>query len=318
MRKVVVTGSLSFDHIMNLPSRFRDYIMPDKIHMLNVSFYARKMRRERGGTAGNISYTLGLLGQKPHLVAAAGSDFADYKKFLEANGVDCKEVRVFKSNLCSTGFCLTDQDDNQMWGFSGGAMDYNKLLSLGKFKLQKPFVVVSPSGTEGLSNFVSQCIKYKFDYMYDPAFYIPTLPETELKKGVTNCSILIGNDYEISLLKRRLELSMKDLLGKGRVVITTLGAKGSLIRQGRAVFRIPAARSRNTSDPTGAGDAYRAGFLTGYLRGLALDVCGKMGAVAAVYTVEKYGTTTHKFTRTEFRVRYKRNFGEDLNFYEKA
>lgn len=312
---VIVTGSLSFDHIMNFPSRFADYIMPDKIHILNVSFYADVMRKEKGGTAGNISYSLGLLGFTPQIVCAAGDDFEEYRKYLQGVGVNTKFVKIFKNTLTAIGFCITDIDDNQIWGFSGGALIKNRMLSLKPYLKTESFVVIGPNDVAASIHFMSECHTLDCEYLFDPAFNIPKFSPDELRKGVEKAAIVIGNDYEVAILKKRAKLTSSDLLKDNRIVITTLGKEGSSIQQGKRLWRIPAAVPRKIIDPTGAGDAYRAGFLAGYLRGFPLDICGRMGSIAAVYTVEKYGTTTHRFTQKEFMNRYKRNYKEKLDLF---
>ncbi len=315
---LIVTGTLAFDHIMNLPSRFQDYILPDKLHMLNVSFNADNMRKEQGGTAGNVAYTLGLLGIQSTIIAAVGKDFTDYKKYLNQTGVDCSQVKVYPQELTAVGFCITDQDDNQIWGFSHNASQNNHRLSLPKPNSALTFVVIGPSGIKSIPNFVNQCAKPQLPYLFDPAFLIPELTPTQLIKGLQNARIVIGNDYEITLMKRKTGLNTKQLLASHRLLITTLGSQGSRIQYLKAnshqlkAINIPPAKPKNTSDPTGAGDAYRAGFLAGFLRDLPLETCGRMGSLTAAYTVEKYGTTTHHFTLKQFRTRYAQNFHQPL------
>lgn len=309
---VIVTGSLAFDHIMSMPGRFRDHILPDKLHILNVSFLMDTMRREYGGTGGNQAYTLALLGCRPRLVAAAGKDFAEYRKHLDGIGVDVSGVRVFPKAYTATGFVTTDQDDNQIWGFYGGAMRLATRVSIRRYLNQKSLVVIAPNDPQAMTNYARQCREKGISFLFDPAFYIPRLSARELRVGVANARVVIGNDYEVGLLMKRARLTEREILRDDVVLVTTLGEKGSVIQQGRKRYRIPAARPQNTSDPTGAGDAYRAGFLAGFLRGFTLDVCGRMGSLAAVYTVEKYGTQTHRFSLRQFEKRYRENFGESL------
>jgi adenosine kinase len=311
--KVVVTGSLAFDNIMSMPGRFKDHILPDKIHILNVSFTMDTFRKEYGGTGGNQAYTLALLGIKPLLVAAAGNDFSAYKKHLVRIGIDLSGIVEFKDVLTATGFVTTDKDDNQIWGFYGGAMFKAKEISIEKYiDSNNSFVLITPDDPDAMGKYVGECVKNGASFLFDPAFYIPTMKLSKLKKGVNNAKILIGNDYEISLLKKRIGFSRSEMIRDGRILITTLGEKGSIIEKRGERHIIPAAKPENTSDPTGAGDAYRAGFVAGYLRGFSLPVCGRMGATAAVYTVEKYGTQTHKFSLKEFERRYSNNFQKKI------
>ncbi len=310
MRSIVVTGSLAFDHIMNMPGKFKDHILPDKIHMLNVSFLVDTLRKEFGGTGGNIAYNLALLGIKVELVAGLGKDGGEYRQWLMKNGIGVDEVRIFDDVYTASGFVITDKMDNQIWSFYGGAMRKATKLPLQLIKAKPDLVVVAPNDPKAMIQYAKECQKRNWDYLFDPAFFIPTLPKADLRMAIEGAKIMIGNDYEIALLRdKRQATSYK--LQVSRIWITTLGEKGSVIEQGGKKWKIPAAKVKNTSDPTGAGDAYRAGFLAGYARSLPLDICGRMGSVCAAYTVEKYGTQTHKFSLEEFRQRYRENFGDD-------
>jgi len=312
MKSIVITGGVAFDHIMAMPSRFKDHIMPDKIHMLNVSFNVDKLRKERGGTGGNQAYNLALLGIQPKLIASAGKDFKEYKKDLEVLGVDVSLIVEHKDDFMASGFVVTDQDDNQVWSFYSGAMSRAKEIDIKKHIDSNCLVVVSPNDHQAMKRYVFDCDEMRVECLFDPAFWINNFSKNDLRDCILKSSILIGNDYEIELLQRKTKLTKKDILKGKKILITTLGAKGSLIEKEDKQFKIPAAKPKNTSDPTGAGDAYRAGFVAGYVKGLPLSICGRMGSVAAVYTVEKYGTQTHKFSLKEFKNRYKENFGESL------
>ena len=306
---VVVTGSLAFDHIMNLPGVFTDYILPDKIHSLNVSFLVDTLRKEFGGTGGNIAYNLVLLGIEVELVAAIGSDGDEYISWLAKNKVAIDKVKKFGDVLTAAGFVITDRQDNQIWNFYGGAMrEAHKLqITNSKFQKKPKLVIIAPNDPEAMIAYAKECQKNHWDYLFDPAFYIPTLGKKDLAMAVNRARIIIGNDYEMTLLARKISDFRSQMAGN-QIQITTLGERGSVIRQGDEEWRIPAAKARKVVDPTGAGDAYRAGFVAGYLQGLALKVCGRMGAVCAIYTVERYGTQTHKFSQKEFKQRYAANF----------
>lgn len=306
---IIVTGSLAFDYILNFPGEFSQQILPEKIHKINLSFTTDKLKREFGGTAGNQAYNLALLGHQTAVLATCGYDFADYKKHLDKAGVSTKYIKKIPSKLSSSGFVLTDKKDNQIWGFAKSAMTNAKRLTLEKIPPPIDFVVISPNEPKAIENFINQSISLNLPYLFDPAFYITVLPEKVLKKGVLNAKILIGNDYEIAMIKKIINPKFK----KDQIVITTLGAKGSIIKKGKKEIYIKPARPKNTSDPTGAGDAYRAGFLSGFLNKYDLKTCGQMGSVCAVYTVEKYGTQTHKFTKSQFIKRYQKNYGQKID-----
>lgn len=315
---VIVTGSLGYDYIMDFGGRFADRIMPDKIHKLSLGFLVDKLSKQFGGTGANIAYTLKLLGVEPILLACAGNDFSPYQKHFKDHGIATQGISVHRDESTSMYFVTTDQDDNQIGSFYVGAMKYAKDLSLqgstlhGRVTPSENFVVIAPNDPKAMVKHVKECRSLKLPYLYDPAFQIATFSAEELREGIEGAALFIGNDYEIALVEERLGISHEELLGMTPVVITTLGAKGSIIETRKEAIHIEPAKPKNTSDPTGAGDAYRAGFLAGYLRKFDLTVCGQMGSVTAVYTVEKYGTQTHTFTKKEFIARYKENYGQTL------
>lgn len=307
---VVVAGTLGFDYIMDFPGKFADRIMPDKIHKISLSFLVHKLQKNFGGTAGNIAYSLNLFGVKPIIISSAGNDFLPYKKFLEKNKITTKNIFIDKRVTTGSYFVVTDQDDNQIGSFFAGATINNRNLSLTK----GTFAVIAPNDPAAMNKFVNECRKKNIPYMFDPAFQIDNLTPEKLCWGVSGATIFVGNDYEISLVEKKLKITHAQLLKLARIVVTTLGNKGSVIETGNKKSVIKPAKPKNTSDPTGAGDAYRAGFLAGFLKGLPLKTCGQMGSVASVYTVEKYGTMTHNFTIIDFAKRYKENFHEELRY----
>lgn len=312
IKRIVVTGSLAYDHIMKMPGNFQDHIMPDKLHILNVSFIMEKFRKEFGGTGGNIAYNLGLHKIPTLLLATAGKDFAPYKKHIEKlKTLDLSGVRTYKSLSCANGFVMTDQNNNQIWGFYEGAMKKANMLTLSKLK-PNDFLVIAPNDPLAMIRYAFMAKKFKVPYMFDPAFNIPHFKVIDLKKAIESATILIGNDYEIELIKRRLKWSTKKLINSVKIAITTLGSKGSRIYENGKVHIVHPAKPANTSDPTGAGDAYRAGFIAGYFNNLPLKTCGQIGSTTSVYTVEKYGTQTHHYTKKQFAKRFKENYKEKL------
>lgn len=339
--KVIITGSLAFDLIMDFPGKFGDHILPEKIHQLNLSFLVQTLNKQRGGTAGNIAYNLALLGLKPSILATAGHDFAEYKKELEKVGVDTAMIRSVETEPTASAFIFTDQADNQIIGFYPGAMKEAIKLSIPRAPYSY-FVVISPNDPSAMIKYVKECQEMGVAYLFDPGMQLPRLSDEDLSLGIEGAKIVIGNDYEISLIQKRLDTSGvagKPALGgramtlprwreQRQIWITTLGERGSkislhslnspnalhlpeIVIRRKTLFISPA-KPKKVLDPTGAGDAFRAGFLAGFLGGLPLETCGKMGNVAAVYTVEKYGTQTHRFTLDEFKKRYRENFGESL------
>ncbi|MBI2039725.1 carbohydrate kinase family protein [Candidatus Microgenomates bacterium] len=318
---ITVTGSLAFDHIMDFPGIFAEHIMPDKIHQINLSFLVNTLKKQKGGTAGNIAYNLALLTVPVSIVGAVGADFSSYEEFLKQAGVDTSHIMVLEDESTSSAYIMTDKSDNQITAFYPGAMTENPSLSL---EANSDLVVISPNDPKAMVNFANQCQTLNIPYMLDPGMQLPTLDAEDLKNMLNGATILVGNDYEISLLSDKLQVTSDKLLKKVKVLITTLGEKGSIIQTagfpdspsrsqsppGR--WSIKAGKPSEVVDPTGAGDAYRAGFLAGYTKGFDLKTCGQMGSVASCYAVEKYGTTSHKFTVQEFCERYRQNFGAEL------
>lgn len=307
-----MTGSLGFDYIMDFPGKFADRIMPDKIHQISLSFIVETLKKQFGGTAGNIAYSLKLLGIEPRIIAPAGNDFEPYQKFLLKHRIDISGIPIRKDVATSSYFVITDTDDNQIGSFYLGASKYAKNLSVIDKKNRPNFVVLAPAEPMAMKKYVTECWKNKLPYLYDPAFQIGAFSANDLLKGISGAKILVGNDYEISLIEKKLKINLSQLLKLCPIVITTLGVKGSIIETSDKKIIIKSARPKSVIDPTGAGDAYRGGFLAGFLRGFDLKTCGQMGAVAAVYTVEKYGTVTHSFSKKDFIKRYRENYKGNL------
>lgn len=310
---IFITGSVSFDQVMSMPGRFADYLQPEKLHILNVSFLMETFSRHFGGTGANQAYTLALLGFRPKLAATVGTDFGSYRSHLIKAGVDLSLVKKVKDKT-ATGWAMTDRDNNQVWGFYSGAMKQANKLSLKNELRTEDWLMITPNDPRAMVNYARQAAKVKANYLYDPAVQIPRFSREELAQGIAGAKIIIGNDYEIALLVKNSGLSEAKILKGNRILISTGGIKGSLIMTSREKILIPIAKAKSAVDPTGAGDAYRSGFLAGYLKALPLAVCGRMGALAAVYTVEKFGTQTHHFNLTQFKKRYKVNFGHELRY----
>ncbi len=310
---VIVIGSLGYDYIMDFPGLFSERIMPDKIHNISLSFLVDRLSKNFGGTAGNIAYTLKLLGIDPYIHAAVGSDFESYRKFLHQHDIPTDYIYDFKDELTGSYFGITDKHDNQIGSYYQGALVHHPELSLSEVIQPIGLVVISPTLPVAMTKFVRECQKKKLPYLYDPAFQIDHFSSSELYEALSQATIFIGNDYEITLVERKLKLTHDRIIGLVPIVVTTLAGKGSIIETKNKKIAITAAKAENTSDPTGAGDAYRAGFIAGFLRGIDLATCGRMASIAAVYTVEKYGTQTHTFTKKEFCDRYYENYRQKLN-----
>lgn len=309
---ILVTGSLAFDYIMDFPGKFSEHIMPEKIHILNLSFLVKSLKKEKGGTAGNIAYNLGLLKTPVGIMASAGEDFAGYSDFLASNNVDISAIKIVKNEHTASAFITTDLSDNQITGFYPGAMSYAKNLSLKKLKTKPSLVVIAPNDPEAMLSLCLECKKLKIPYMIDPGMQLPRLSSKDLTQMVSGAKFLIANDYEMQLLMEKISVSLSKIHDFAEIVITTLGEKGSFIQTRNEKIEIKSVSPKKVADPTGAGDAYRSGFLAGFVKNLDLKVCGQMGAINACYAIEKYGTTSHTFKVSEFSKRYQENFKEKL------
>lgn len=305
---LVITGTIAYDYIMDFPGKFADHILPEQLHKINLSFIVNRFEKRRGGTAGNASYTLGLLNTPNILFSTAGKDFIEYKKaFKKLPFVDLSKVVIDRKKFTATGFAMTDKTDNQIWGYFYGAADQIATLSLDSVATPRDLVLIGPSGAKGSMHLLNQCIKKGIPFMFDPGFILTQIDNEDLSFGVSYAKYIIGNDYEINLIKERVGDWEK--ISQKKIIITTLGEKGAEIRDGKKIYTIAGVPPKKVIDPTGAGDAWRAGFLAGLERKLPLQTCGQMGSVAASFAIEAYGTQEHKFTLQKFQQRYRQAFG---------
>lgn len=306
---IAVVGSLGFDYIMNFSGNFTDRIKEEKIHSLSLSFLVDHLSKQLGGTAGNIAYTLKLTGLQPYIVAYAGNDFEPYRKHLASHNIPLDGIKEHKALPTSAYFVITDLDNNQIGSFYVGAMKDAHKLRINALPVKPDFVVIAPTDPKAMVKSAQYCQEHSLPYLFDPAFQTATFKHEELRLAINDAAILIGNDYEINLIESSLDISHEELLLMVPLLITTLGNKGSIIETRKESIHIKPAKTRGVVDPTGAGDAYRAGFLAGYLKKQPLAMCGQMGSVAAAYSVELYGTQTHTFTKQAFNRRYEENYG---------
>jgi adenosine kinase len=317
---VVATGSVAFDYILTFKGRFRDHILPEQRHILNLSFLVDSFSRRRGGVATNYAYNLSLLRYPSAILATIGDDAPDYREWLEARGIDCRGLRELAGEYTAAGFATTDLDDNQIWGYHGGAMFRAAELGLDDTVPDPAALIVGPNAPAAMERLVAEARARGLRWIYDPAHQLPHSSREVLLEGARGAWILIGNDYELQLIQDRTGRDLRGLIELAGIVVTTLGKDGSWIdtRDGRET--IPAAPAVEVADPTGAGDAYRAGLVAGLLRGLDLAASGRVAALAATYAVERTGTVEHSYTPEEFTARYRTAFGEDLapRFWEPA
>ena len=313
MSSIVVTGSVAFDHIMDFPGHFKEHILPDKVHMLSVSFLVDNLKKVRGGCAANIAYNLALLGERPKMVATVGDDFAEYRAWLESKGVDTSGTRVISGDFTASCFITTDVDNNQITGFYTGAMKQAASVSLLDTLKAGDAAIISPNDPGAMMRYPKECRELGAAWVYDPGQQIVSLTPDAMLDGVTGARCVVGNDYEMALIQDKTGRDAEGLLELAETVVITRGEHGSTIMTRDGQVDIPSAKARRVLDPTGAGDAYRAGLLLGLVRGDPPERYGRVASLAAVYAVEEYGTQAHSYTREEFAQRYREAFGEDLN-----
>jgi adenosine kinase len=317
--RIFVTGSIAYDYIMVFPGKFRDHILPDKMHVLSVSFLVDSLTRRRGGTGANISYSLGLLRERPLLVGTVGDDFADYRGWLESHGVDCRTVKVIAEEHTASCFINTDLQDNQITAFYPGAMARAATVSLGEAgATSSDMVVIAPNDPQAMNQYADACIRAAVPYLYDPSTQLPRLERHELESGCRGARVLAGNDYEFGMMANKLGMTEIELRRLVPVTVMTRGEAGALITVDTEEFEIPAAKPKKVLDPTGAGDAFRAGFMLGLTKSLPWPVVGRLAAVAAVYAIEQPGPQQHSYTLPEFVARYTENFGTSREVEEWA
>jgi adenosine kinase len=310
---MIISGTLVYDHIMNFPDTFRRHILPDQIHILNVCFMVDKLERSWGGTAGNIGYTVKLLGGEPKIISALGRDGGDYFSFFKAHDIDCAYILKDETQPTAVAYITTDADDNQITAFYSGP--HEKALTIDIRDIQTPgeIAIIAPTHKAVMLHHAHDCASAGMRVVFDPGQQMTAFTDIELKQTIERSEFVIGNDYKMKLLMDRTGWGAKDILQHAKVLITTLAGQGSMIqtREGEEV-RVKPSPPQSFDDPTGAGDAYRAGFFTGVGKGFDWKTCGQIGSVAASYAIETYGTQEHEFTREEFCDRYKKTYQEAL------
>jgi adenosine kinase len=302
-KNIIISGSLAYDRIMDFPGYFSDHILPEKIHMLNVAFQVDSVKEKFGGTAGNIAYALSLLGEHPVISGAIGHDYHRYFEWFAKNGIATDNIKIIENELTASAYITTDKADNQITGFHPGAMKYPAILDFDKINPQETIVTVSPGNLADMLSYPAICKARGIDYIFDPGQSLPMLEAGNLTQAIEGCRILITNDYELELIINKTGLKKAALLKLAQIIIVTQGEAGSLVSTQDDEFRISAVKPKKAVDPTGAGDAYRGGLISGLAHGKSIMDCAKMGSVCASFRVECYGTQDYKFSKEEFNER---------------
>jgi adenosine kinase len=309
--KIVITGSIAYDYIMNFPGYFKEHLLPEKLDSISLSFLVDSMTRQRGGVAPNIAYTLALLGGHPQIMATAGDDFIDYRALLESYGVDTSAVKIIEGDFTASFFANIDRANAQLASFYPGAMAHAAEVSFKTLDKKPDLAVISPNDPDAMNQYVDECLELGIPYVYDVSFQLTRLTPAEIERGVLGCRAVVVNDYEMALITNKTGLAEDAPSLADHIVVVTRGDKGSTIYADGVRYDVPTVALSHHAEPTGAGDAYRAGLLRGWELGLSWEVCGRLGALAATYCLENRGPQSHHFTREEFVARYREHFDDN-------
>lgn len=311
--QLIVCGSIAIDRIMTFDGKYRDLIQPDKLHTFSISMLLDKIQLSRGGTGANIAYNLARLGEEPVLLGSIGEDGKDYVADLAKQGVNTDNVYV--SKLATASFnVINDSEDNQVGGFYPGAMSDSQSLGLDKWAGKNVLVTVSAHDPLAMRKQVYQCQDLGLKLFYDVSQQVSNVPSEHLVAGINAAEIIIVNDYEMSLLSKKSGMTPGEIKKKVPILIVTHGASGSVIyaKAAKEPVSIGVAKAKEVLDPTGAGDAFRGGFLYGFARGWELARCAQLGATVASFVVQEYGSQV-KYTHKEVKERYEQNFNEGID-----
>lgn len=309
--KVALTGSIAYDYLMSFPGHFQEHILADKLESISLSFLVDKMLKRRGGIGPNIGYTMALLGGDPILFSTVGQDFGEYRSWLEEQGVDTSGIQVIKEDFTASFFATTDRANCQIASFYPGAMSHAAQVKLTEWEGDPlDLIVISPTDPGAMNQYIDEAAELGIPYLYDPSQQTVRLSGEELRKGVEGAYALFVNYYEFCLIEKHTGLSLTDILEHVQILVITKGEDGSLIYSEGKEIEVPVVRPDSIIDPTGVGDAFRGGFLTGLSYGLGLDLCGKIGALAAAYCLETDGPQSHSYTVEGFIKRFRKHFDD--------
>ncbi|MFH1940866.1 MAG: carbohydrate kinase family protein [bacterium] len=308
---IVVTGSIAFDYLMSFPGNFSEHFLPDKLDRISVSFLVDSMKKRNGGVGANIAYNLALLGERPFLFSVVGKDFGSYRDDLERAGIDVSGIRECSEEYTASCFVSTDRSENQIVSFYTGAMRFAKDFSLKDLNLKETdLVLVSPNDPEAIKKYAAECREMSVPYIFDPGQQTVCLTGEELLDGADGAEMFILNEYELEMFRNKTGLDEEAVQGLAEIFVVTLGKRGSEIRTRQGTVHIPAVGPDRVLDPTGVGDAYRAGLVKGMAHHLSWETAGRMGSLAAAYVLETDGPQSHAYDLEMFVARYCSVFGE--------
>ena len=306
---ILVSGSLAIDRIMNFPGRFGDHIVPERVHQINLSFTVDGFHAYFGGTAGNIAYSLAMLGQTPRIVAAIGNDYRDYFTHLGESGIPTDDIRIVDEEATASAFIVTDLADNQITGFNPGAMKVATGFDFSQVDPNNAINIVSPGNLTDMSNFTADGKKAGVYTIFDPGQSLPAWEPDGLVGCIANSDLLIANDYEMALIMERTGLEKGALLDMTDALVTTLGEQGTLITTNEGEVIVPSVPTENVVDPTGAGDACRGGFILGLMRDVGLERAAQMGSTCAHFVIQQRGTQEYRYTVEQWQSALKHTYG---------
>ena len=306
--RIIVTGSIAFDYLMSFPGKFTEHFLPEHFSRVSLSFLVDTMDKRRGGCAPNIAYTLALLGERPRLMATAGQDFGDYRRWLDAAGVDTSLVTEVSDKFTASFFCSTDQANNQIASFYTGAMAHASELS---FRTVGPvdLAIISPNDPAAMTQYAEECRTLGIRFIFDPGQQCARMSGSELADGIKGAYMVICNDYELELIREKTGMAESAILDCAATLVVTRGEHGSTVYAGAMRTDVPAVTPDRIADPTGVGDAFRGGLMKGIAHRADLATSARIGSVAATYALEHLGGQSHAYTWSEFSARYERHFG---------
>lgn len=309
--KVILTGSIAIDYLMKFPGKFSDHLLPEHLEKVSLSFLVPDLSRRDGGVGANIAYNLAMLGGDACLFSTAGQDFPDFSRRLQQVGVDTSSVKIIPDKFTASFFATTDNNNAQIASFYTGAMANSADLSL-KEAPYKPddFVMISPTDPAAMARYIEEAMELGLKTLFDPGQQVVSLNADLLRRGLETAHGLFVNEYEFELLQKHTGYTEAELLAKPVFSVVTLGEKGARVHSTEGEVFVPALKSLNIVDPTGVGDAFRGGFLRGYLGGLSLKTCAEMGTVLAAACIQENGTQVHRFSWNEFVKEYRKYFDD--------
>ncbi|MBC8100408.1 MAG: carbohydrate kinase family protein [Armatimonadetes bacterium] len=309
---IVVSGSIAYDYLMRFPGHFSEHFILDELHQVSLSFLVDEMTKHWGGVGANIAFTLALLGTRPKLMGTVGRDFADYRQWLESHHVDCSTVRVIDDVFTASFFANIDLDNNQIGSFYAGAMAFANRYTLAEVHPGKPdLVMISPNDPSAMANLAQECRERSIKFIYDPSQQVQRLSGDELRRDMVGAYAMVINAYESGIISKKTGLTLDDLRQQVEVLIITQGKRGSHIYTQDQLIEVPVFPEVQIKDPTGVGDAFRAGLVRGMLGGWSLKTSALVGSLCATYVLEQVGTQNHHFELPTFVARFREQFDDE-------